>query len=292
MKSKLLLFTAFLVAFSCAKKKEDESSDSYDSSVAVVESGMTAIAGVADDVAGNAFTVNTPEKPSHKFFDLLVARAYAASCARPLSATCSSGVRSMSYSSCTLPSGLRSLSGSASLTYSNSSCAISNVNDYVTRAYQIDITGPAGGVVTTSSAVATDYNGLSYGGGGRLTVRAGYYDLDILGKHKTFTRRGRTLFNISMRTTTPIQLSTLSRAGRQISAGVLEVNHNSAKFSTVMTFSGVQWSNSCCYPTAGTIAMNRTGTKQGSATVTFTGCGTAQLTEDGQTQNFELSYCE
>lgn len=292
-----LNFTKFTIALiviaglSCAKKKDDEATDSYDASSAVIESGVSAISGVADDVAGSAFAQNYSEKSSSPFFDLLIAKAQAASCLRPVAAACVSGLRSINYSGCDLPSGVRTFSGTASLTYSNVSCTLSSVNDYVTRAYQIDIAGPAGGVVTTSSAVKQDYTGLSYGGGGRLTVRAGYYDLEILGKHKSFVRNGRTLYDVSLRTTTPLQTTSIVRSGRQVTSGQLEVNHNLAKFTTRLSFSNLQW-GTCCHPTSGSIGFTHTGSKQGSGTVTFTGCGTAQLTEDGQTRNFEMSYCE
>jgi len=77
-----------------------------------------------------------------------------------------------------------------------------------------------------------------------------------------------------------------------MNGGSLEVNHNLAGFTAIFTPSNLQWSAGCCHPVAGSLAVTYSGSKTGTATVSFNGCGSATVNQDGQSQAVEFSYCE
>jgi len=288
---KKVLILSLLIVSSCAKKSLDETSTSVDANTAETESALTAVSGTLDEQSGSSFSTYKSEK-SH-LFSLLINQSQASECMRPVFASCSSSVRTMDYVGCSLGSSSKTLSGQASLTYSNPSCVLSADGDSVTRTYDISISGPRGGVITLGSAVKSDYRGTSYGGGGRITQTASGHDLDILGKHKVLSFKGINLYDVSIRTLAPLQITGgLSRSARNIVSGQLEINHNKAERTAVWTFNNLQYSSSCCHPVSGSIDIAWTGSKVGTGQINFQGCGIAELTEDGQSQSIEMSYCE
>jgi hypothetical protein len=118
--------------------------------------------------------------------------------------------------------------------------------------------------------------------------------MDLHGKHHSFVgRRGREVYNVSLRTLQPIVITGgLSRANRLVNSGQIEVNHNLAKFTALITPSNIQWSSDCCHPVSGSLSVTYSGSKTGTSTVTFQGCGSAQVNDNGQSEDIELSYCE
>lgn len=281
----LLLFSA------CAKDDEDSVVDPVEASL---ESGVTVLSGMADDQAGSSFALST--KPAQHPLELLLGEpAFAAACGRAVSQSCASGgVKSVSYSSCQV--GLASsLSGSLTLDYSDNSCSMAVNGNTVTRTYNWTLTGPRGGTLTRSSDSMSDYSGDTYGGGGRLTKTASGFDLEILGKHTELKGpRGTVLYDISVRTTSAIGLDQVARNGRTMNGGSIEVNHNLAGFTAVLVPNNLEWSSSsCCHPTGGSMTVTYSGSRSGSATLTFGGtCGTATVTSGSGTQNIVLGFCE
>ncbi len=283
---RISVIALFLAGCSAVKQS---ASTVVDPTTATVESVTSVISGVTDDQAGSSYAVRSQ---SWKTQALLPA-AFASSCTRPVYNSCQSGARSASYVNCATGLSNVSLNGSISLNYSNSICDISSVGDSVTRTYSLDLSGPYGGDLNISSASQTDYNGHTYGGGGKLTTTASGWNLDVLGRRTTLSFNGKTLMDVSVRTTSPLGITgSLSRASRVINSGAIEVNHNVAQFTGVFTPQNIQWSNSCCYPISGGYNVTWSGSKTGTATVTFQGCGQAQVNENGQTKNITLSYCE
>ena len=287
MKNTLLLLPLVLLA-ACAQQKAAGVAD-VDPTTAAVESATTIVSGVTDDQSGSSYAMISPNWKQQ----ILLPAAFASSCMRPIYSSCVAGVRSDSFSDCSLGASNFSMSGSAALTYSTSTCDLSSVGSNVTRTYDVQIDGPHGGSLSISSNTASDYRGTSYGGGGKLTVTNAGWNLDILGKHKILTYKNTTLYSVSVRTLAPMTISgSLSRGSRLVTSGQLEVNHNIAGFTGVFVAQNLQWSNSCCHPISGGFNVTWSGTKTGTATVTFQGCGQAQVNENGQTRNIELSYCE
>jgi hypothetical protein len=295
MKKLILLLAITGLISACGKKtKTDDEVNalSVDPVEATVESGITIVSAMADDQSGSSYAFQT--KPSKSIWEVLLGqKAYAAACARAFFSSCDSGIKSAIYNACEISGTAYSITGQVSLTYSNASCALANDGDYVNRTFDLDISGPRGGVVSHSSANASDYRGTSYGGGGQLTKTSSGWEIDVLGRHSAMTFRNRNLYNVSVRTLSPINITgSLSRTARVVSGGQLEVNHNLAEFTAVFTPTDLAWNGSCCHPVSGSIAVNYSGSKTGSATVTFNGCGSASIDEDGQQRTIEFSYCE
>ncbi len=286
----------------CGKKlTETNNSDginllSIDPTESVVESGISALDGVADEQA-NASLASLSKPIQFNKFDfvksLLVPEAYAAVCERAYAQTCNSGVKQVTYAGCTNVTGQASLNGDVGLSYSHGSCTLSSAGDSVTRTYDLNITGPRGGIFAITSDNETDYLGQTYGGGGKLTKTSSGFDIEIMGKHKSFVYNNRLLYDVSMRTTSPIGVTgTIARVGRTVSGGTMEIHHNLAKFTAAITPNNLTYSNVCCHPVAGTLAINYSGSVTGNATLTFNGCGSATYIKAGQAKDITLSYCE
>lgn len=295
---RIYLVTISILALTACTRAADAVDGTTDTQADVVESAVTMVAGQADDANGSTFAIQSKSDAYKYAFveSLIYGSAKAANCARAFDQVCNTGIKTATYGDCAISARNFSLSGSVTLTYSNNSCLL-GVGDYVTRTYDDTISGPRSGAIQTTSALRANYLGTQIGGGGKLThTGATLWTMDLLGKHKIGTRNGRTLFDVSARTTTPIQVtSTLSRSGRTITAGALEVSHNLAKFTATMTVNASQplvWSSLCCHPISGSFDTVYTGAITGSSTITFNGCGTAQLSKDGSTRTLSLGYCE
>lgn len=290
----LSLLMASALVGACAKKNDDGASadSSPGETESAVEAGLTVVSGMMDEQA-NASLALSSERVRNSPWALLLPEAFAANCSRAVANTCSSGVRSALYDDCAVAGTLRTLNGQVDLTYSQAACTLASNGDSVTRVYNVTVNGPRGGSYTLSSHSATDYTGATYGGGGVLTKTSAGWNVQILGRHSSFTLGGRERMSVSVRTLSDLQVTGgISRASRTVSGGQLQVNHNRAGFTAVFAPSNLQWSSSCCHPTSGQLAVTYSGSKTGSATVTFNGCGSASLSESGQTTSLALSYCE
>lgn len=280
----ILLLTAISLVGCNAKKDEN---DAISADTAVTESVASALSSLADEQSGASMA-----KAERTLMTLLVPRAYAEVCQRPFYESCQSGLKSDTYNSC--PLYLGTISGEASLNYSNVSCSLSSSGQSVSRNYDFTVTGPRGGTYSVSSDTYQDYKGDSYGGGETLTKTISGWSVEILGRHKAFTtRRGREGYNVSIRTLQPYDITgSLARSSRTVDGGQIEVNHNLAGFTATITPSQIQWDNNCCHPVSGTLSVTYSGARTGSASIEFQGCGSAQIVRAGQTENLGLSYCE
>lgn len=293
MKQILLLSLILTMSIGCKKKLEEDTDLTVDPVEASVESGVSMISGMSDEQAGTSYAFQSQKIPTSIWEVLLGEKAYAATCTRALYASCNSGVRTASFNQCDVSGSSATLYGDVTLTYSDAACGLSSNGNTVTRTYNIEINGPRGGKIAHSSDNRSDYRGTSYGGGGRLTKTVSGWGLDILGRNSVLTFRGRSIFDVSVRTLSQVSISgSLSRASRLVTGGQIEVNHNMAGFTSVITPSNLQWSNSCCYPVSGSLSVSYSGSKTGSATVTFSGCGSASVNQGGQVSSVNMSYCE
>ncbi len=304
MKTKILKSLALglvqitlLCTVACGKKAQDDTSSATSLSVdpveASIESGITVVSGMADDQAGSSYAQLTSKIQPSIWQTMLGKQAFADTCARAYWQTCNSGVKEADYAGCTVAGTARTITGSVQLSYSHASCTLTTDGDSVTRTYDLAISGPRGGEVAHQSTVKADYRGTSYGGGGKLTKTSSGWDMEILGRHSQMTFRDKSVFDVSVRTLSPLQVSGgLARGSRMLNGGQLEVNHNLSKFTAVITPSNLQWSAGCCHPTAGSLSVTYSGSKTGTATVTFQGCGTGVVDQGGQQQQIELSYCD
>jgi hypothetical protein len=156
--------------------------------------------------------------------------------------------------------------------------------DAVTRTASFTVAGLYGGMLTVTSP----------GGGQRLTKTATGWEYAVAGMERTLTGpAGRTLFDVSSETTTPIEITGSSRADLVIVSGALKVNHRLAGYAVTLTPNNLAWSSSCNCAVSGSL----TGTISGgphdgkSATIELTGCGEADVTLDGQTDSITLDRC-
>lgn len=288
-----IILLSFIILFtSCGKEEEIVNQAIADS----VESAIAAMAGAADDQAGESIASVAPSSLEKLLQHAnLISTAHAATCTgRAYNQTCSSGVRSISYNNCSIGVSSHTLSGNVSLTYSDTSnCEVDTNGETVTRTYDFTRTTGWGAKVRTFSSTKTDYEGNSYGGGGRLTRTASGFDLTILGKHRTRTTAGgRAALDISMRTTSDIGLDKLARNNRTVNGGTFVIAHNLSKYKVSLSPSNLTYTSSCCYPTGGTINVTYSGIISGSGSVTFTSCGNATLSRDAESYDISFYSCE
>jgi hypothetical protein len=296
MKNSILISIVLISTLvACGKKENNEEDVSVGSEEAAVESGITMIGGLADDQSGSSLALKSEvNNPYPNFMDILAPKAYAANCSRAFFQGCSSGVKSISYDGCEIPGTSKLLDGEVALTYTDSTCSLANNGESVTRTYDIQMSGIRGGVIGYSSAIQKDYREEEYGGGGRITRTPSGWEIDILGRHAQLTFRNREIYNTSIRTLSPVEVTgSLSRTSRLINGGQIEVSHNKAEFTATMTPNNLQWTGSCCHPTSGTLDVVYSGNITGQAIVTFGSvCGQATVDKDGQSKSIQLSYCE
>jgi hypothetical protein len=97
-------------------------------------------------------------------------------------------------------------------------------------------------------------------------------------------------------------ISETNGASNRMVSGQVVVYHNLVKVKATSTFSNVVYTDVCCLPTDGSISTAFAATSQSGATgqaldgksetLTFTGCGTATLTQiNGKTIDVTLSHC-
>jgi len=268
-----------------------------DNQEVALESGVTAMNGLLDDQSStNGFASNRSSfKPTvTSISEMILPQAHAAVCTRAIAQVCSGSTKSITYSGCTGPNGLVSLSGQVNLVWSgNGNCTLEN-GEAVSRTYELEFNGPRGGVLSVSSSNKSTWEGNSIGGGGSLSqISANSWALSIAGKHKTLVYRNREIFDISVATASPISVTgSLLRNGRVVNGGSLVVYHNRAGFTATFVPNNLTYSAGSCHPVSGSVNVTYTGSLVGNATVTFNGNGNATITRDGISRSVTLTYCE
>lgn len=292
MKQWMVLVLSGLLVVNCGMR--DNVASTTDESLSTsVEDAVTTMSAILDDQEGESYSVNSQKSYPEMMDEILFPKAYAAGCIRPVLKVCDEGLKSSTFSDCTGYRGKVVASGQIDLDYSENDCSMTAVGHQVARTYEYELVGPRNGQLLVSSADHADYSGESVGGGAVLTRTSSGYDLEILGKHKIFTRNGRQLLDRSIKTLSPLEITGgLRRSVRRVSNGQLQVSHNKAEFKAVYTAENLQWSSSCCHPVSGTLSVAYTGSREGAASVTFGSCGTATLDKDGETHDIQFSYCE
>jgi hypothetical protein len=247
-----------------------------------IESAITAIGATPDEAEGESFAAPLSQK----------IKQLAACTGRAGDEPCNSGVRTVLYSSCTLPGSDRTLRGDVTLEYSEPTCAVSASGQSVTRkAYTVRQGTDSD--IQVSWYPTSAYTGETVGGGTKVTRGSGTnYTLEILGINK----RLESGHQISLKSTQPSTLSTaaglLERNGRVITGGDLKLTHNTLRYT--VEFAPLNWTYnaSCCYPVSGEATLRYSGTVSGQGSVKFTGCGTARLIAAGQTADLIFQTCE
>lgn len=289
---KYLLVILFII--SCGPVEEDELLRVEQNYSKTVEMAIASLSGAADDHQNESYAVNKSYFKNIKSIINPIKSVYAAVCSgRAGNSSCSNGVKAKDYTSCTIGGTFQELEGNVSLTYSNSNCSLSSVNDEVVRTYDYTRELITGATVQTTSEIRQDYEGTSVGGGAKLVKVANGYNLSINGKHKIRKRSdGKTVLDISIRTTSPINFSTLARSQRTIDGGSLVLANNLAEYKITLTPDSLQFTGDCCYPTSGTLSVVYSGSVSGSGSVTFTSCGQATVSKDADSFDIDFDSCE
>lgn len=291
MSSRLLILVLIALVFGC--KKEDSDGDATLSSI---EAGITSLSDVADEHSNEEFAMKSNSFLNKWLESFQILNAYAIDCdGRAGNLVCDNGEKEITYDQCTIPSTDQILNGTVNLSYSDDiTCSLSSEGDSVLRTYNITRTTPWGAVVSSNSDFKTDYAGNSYGGGSELThVSGGGFELSVHGKHKQrTTARGHEAFDLSLRTTEAVGISSLDRSTRIIDGGRIEIAHNQRSFTVALEPSNLTYSSSCCYPVDGNIAVTISGAINTTGEVSFNGCGNATIFKNGISTNFTLYSCE
>jgi len=214
--------------------------------------------------------------------DAVVPSAYAASCGSTAFSACNGGVRTRDFGNCTL--GLATVSGTATLTFTQPSCVVTAAGDAVTRTADITLTGLYGGTLEVTSP----------GGGQTLTRTAAGFNYSVGGMERVLTGPGgRKLVDIATSTTAPIVVTGSSRADLDIVSGTFVIDHKLAGYMVTLTADNLTWTNSCNCASSGTLTGMVAGGKHDgkSASVTITACGEADVTIDGVTDAVTLDRC-
>lgn len=216
------------------------------------------------------------------------------------------GRKSASYPNCTAGGSEQIYEGSVLLQYSDTSgCTLNDQGENVTRTLSITRTLQYSDyprfndtVLTTTTEEHSDYRGVEYGSGTRLTRVASSpdtFELEILGVHKVLTNsKGRKVYDVSIRTTTAVTVSGDVGTDRTLSGGAIELVHNTAEYVATITPSGLRYhSTACCHPVSGTLSVEFSGKVLGTGTITFSStCGRATLDREGALTDLALHGCE
>lgn len=215
--------------------------------------------------------------------DVAFPTAHAAACREATFSACAGGERARTFTDCSV--GLATLSGTVNLAFSAAPlCTVLTAGDAVTRTADFTLTGLYGGSLTVTSP----------GGGQTLTKTATGFTYAVGGMERVLKGPvGRTLFDVSTATTTPITVTGSSRADLVIVSGTLVVTHHLAGYSVALTPNNLAWAPTCNCAVSGSLTGTVTGGKRDgkSATVTLTGCGEADVTIDGQMESISLDRC-
>jgi hypothetical protein len=213
--------------------------------------------------------------------DALLPTAAAAACYPFTFSACTSGVRTETLSSCTF--GRATVDGSVTLAFSDTAGCTLAIGDSVTRTADFTISGDYGGALSVTSP----------GGGQTLTRTATGFDFAVGGIERVLTApHGTSLFDISTETTTPLSITTTT-GNFVIVAGTLVVTHHLAGYAVSLTPDNLTWAPTCNCAVSGSLSGTVSGGKADgkSATVTLTGCGTADVTIDGDTESVTMDRC-
>jgi hypothetical protein len=288
-----IVVAAALAALATGCRKQSGLSDQGQIGAAVGE----VMASADESANGGTTTAMLPALPVLRAPDVLrpplwrramgaltpIPSAYAASCLPVTYSACASGVRTATFASCNV--GVITVDGSINLTFSDTAaCNIATVGDSVNRTGSLTLSAPAGSLAITTP-----------GGGQTLTRTATGFTFAVPGMERVLTlASGRTLFDISTMTTSPLVINGTSRADMVIAGGTLVIQHNLANYSVSLTPNNLTWTPTCNCASSGSLTgtVSSSGPDDGkTATVTLTGCGTADVTIDGDTESVTLDRC-
>jgi hypothetical protein len=281
-------FLLLLILCACQGKESAQSLNSSDLDLYAnsIEAGLTGVGGASDDVSNEPMVA---EARQSFWSNLLISEALAG-CSRNLTNDGSGNcVRDVNCDY-----GAYLWSGNVTMSFSNGSvCSLTGSGDSFTRLVDFARTG-ARGILQTTSNDRVAWTDETIGGGMTISQvdATGNLELEVLGQHKILTRNGRSIFDVSFKTSTPLLLNKLARNGRVISEGSLVIQHNRVHVTAEHSVNDLAFSSDCCYPVSGGITSTFSGNLNGSGSVSFHGCGNFTVTLNGQEKSYSMANCE
>ncbi|MFN7685352.1 MAG: hypothetical protein ACK5QT_08075 [Oligoflexia bacterium] len=281
MKNQSAILVLALVSLSaCGRGLDDQ--EEYAQSVGDVMSSMDESSG---QTGGGFAYFRIPErlKPRSTFFDVLMPDAYAASCTLQSFSACASGVRTRTFGGCTFAGGRVTLSGTVSLTFSDtSSCTMNDTNESVTRTADFTISGRRGSLTVSAP-----------GGGQTVTRTSSGFDYSVGGMKRVLKDSdGETIADIETRTLSVIAVTGTTRTNRVMNGGQLEIKNLTRGTTAVLTPSNLTWSANCNCAVSGSLSGTTSGDESfDDFKIEITGCGTATVSSGGASVDVEFDRC-
>ncbi|NDG84522.1 MAG: hypothetical protein EBX52_05705 [Proteobacteria bacterium] len=220
------------------------------------------------------------------FYESLIPDAYAQNCDGSSFSTCSGNGVTRNFSGCTV--GSATFSGTVTLTWGggSSNCVLSAISDTLTRVPNFTVAGRRGATLSVTKSGST---------GQRLTWNSGsgvnkVFSFTNDGIRRVFTApSGSVLFDLTTTTQSPITVTGVARANRNMNGGTLRVTNNVSGVTCDFSPSSVSWSAGCNCPTTGSWSATCSDGK--TSVLTHTGCGTANFTLGSNSSAVTLDRC-
>lgn len=222
-------------------------------------------------------------------FSSLFPQAFAASCSSsPGFGSCSGNSITRDFAGCTV--GQATFSGTVVLTWGGPgvgvSCSLGTAGSHITRVPDFSVSGLRNAILDVEKTGSI---------GQRITWDSGSgtsksFSVTNDGIRRTFSIAGSTLFDYTTTITSPISVVGTTRASRVMTGGNLRVTNNSSGNVCNFAPTNVTWnSSSCNCPTSGT--WSGSCSSGGTASVTITGCGTADLKIGDESDSVSFDRC-
>jgi hypothetical protein len=228
--------------------------------------------------------VPAPARPSRleRLWEGWVPSAWAAEpCALVPFTACADGVRTRTFSACTI--GTATLQGEVTLSFSDVGCTFASEGDWLTRRANFTVTGPRGGQVEVSTPQL-----------GQTVTRtaAGFsYQVDEI-QRVGRGPGGAVLFDLTTTTLEALTLTGARRADRLLSGGKVQLRNARRGYTVVLTPEEVRWGEDCACPQSGLLVGEGVDpTPARAVTLELTGCGEGTLTVDGEQQAISFDRC-
>lgn len=205
---------------------------------------------------------------------------------------CSDNAVTFSYNDCSFGNALAIWSGSQTLQFGNgATCDTTPLpltgSGTLTRTFgagsvRVSALGKA---VTIDSTNPSGYY-QSVSGGSLITGVSGGHSIAIDGIHLVASG-----WDHSLSTTQNLAVSIDGSGNRTFTSGVVQLQHNLAKYVALASFNNVYVPAGSCFPSSGSVTSTFSGSRSGSETLTFTGGGNATLSSSGSNIAVTLSHC-
>ncbi len=131
------------------------------------------------------------------------------------------------------------------------------------------------------------------GGGQTVTRTSSGFDYSVGGMKRVLKDSdGETIADIETRTLSTISVTGTSRSNRVMNGGQLEIKNLTRGTTAVLTPSNLTWASTCNCAVSGSLSGSTSGDESfDDFTITITGCGTANVSSGGKSEDVEFDRC-